>query len=269
MLVDYVPSESFLHRLDVRTKLVWFCSCIVAVFLFDHPVYAAAVLALLLTALLLSGLPSHGVKRVSLMLLPVFVILFLVTVFSHEPEEFKDAFSQTVILFLFPDRVAPLTVGGILLGITICLRIMVMVLASLLLTLTTPVDDLLQASQRMHVPYVVAFIVTTAIRFIPTMEQKATMVLDAQRSRGADLDSGGLIKRIRVFSSVLVPMIIDSIRMSENLAMALLNRGFGSSRRIVFLDEIHMKRRDYIALATNFLLLAIVVVLYFQSFGRL
>ena len=269
MLADYIHSDTFLHRLDVRTKLIWFCSFILAIFLFDHPLYIAMFLMLLLLILSASGLPSDGVKRISMMLLPVLVILIGVTMFSHNPQQFVDPFSQTILMYLFPENVAPLTIGGILLGVTIASRIFVMVLASLLLTYTTPIDDFLQVSQRLKVPYVIAFIITTAVRFIPTMEQKAMMVLDAQRSRGADLESGGLIKRIRVFGSVLIPMIVDSIRMSENLAMALMNRGFGASSRLTFFDEIHMKKNDYLALAANLSFVAAVFILYFLKFGRL
>jgi energy-coupling factor transport system permease protein len=202
MLADYVHCDTFLHRLDVRTKLIWFCSFILVIFLFDHPLYSVTFLMLLVLILNASGLPSNGVKRISMMLLPVLVILLTVTMFSHDPQQFDEPFSRTVLFYLFPDNVAPLTIGGILLGVTIACRIFVMVLASLLLTYTTPIDDFLQVSQRLKVPYVIAFIITTAVRFIPTMEQKAMMVLDAQRSRGADLGSGGLIKRIKVFGSV-------------------------------------------------------------------
>jgi energy-coupling factor transporter transmembrane protein EcfT len=95
------------------------------------------------------------------------------------------------------------------------------------------------------------------------------MVLDAQRSRGADLDSRGVIQRVRSFSSVLIPMIVDSIRMSENLALALINRGFGASRRMTFFDEIRMKACDYRALAMDVIFLGVVFIMYFRQAGRL
>jgi energy-coupling factor transport system permease protein len=269
MLADYVHSDTFLHRLDVRTKLIWFCSSILAVFLFEHPLVVLAFLMLQLLVFRISGLPTEGVKRISIMLFPVLLILFLVTMFTHNPERFSDPFSRTVFFYLFPNQTAPLTVGGMLLGLTIVVRIVVMVLASLLLTYTTPIDDFLQVAQRLRVPYVIAFIITTALRFIPTMEQKAMMVLDAQRSRGADLDSGGLIKRVRSFGSVLIPMIVDSIRMSENLALALINRGFGTSRRMTFYDEIQMKTCDYRALSVDIVFLGVVFIMYFRHAGRL
>ena len=269
MLADYVHSDTFLHRLDVRTKLIWFCSIILAAFLFEHPLFVVAILMLELLAFRISGLPTEGVKRISVILFPVLLILLLVTMFTHEPERFSDPFSRTVLLYLFPHQTAPLTCGGVLLGLTIVCRIVVMVLASLLLTYTTPIDDFLQVSQRLRVPYVIAFIITTALRFIPTMEQKAMMVLDAQRSRGADLDSRGVIQRVRSFSSVLIPMIVDSIRMSENLALALINRGFGASRRMTFFDEIRMKACDYRALAMDVIFLGAVFIMYFRQAGRL
>jgi energy-coupling factor transport system permease protein len=269
MLADFVHTNTFLHRLDVRTKLVWFVSIILAVFLFEHPLVVLSLLMLQVLVLTISGLPTKGAKRIGVMLFPVLLILLLVTMFTHTPERFGSSFSQTVLFYLFPNQTAPLTVGGVLLGLTIVCRICSMVLASLLLTYTTPIDDFLQVAQRLRVPYVIAFIITTALRFIPTMEQKAMMVLDAQRARGADLDSGGLIKRVRSFGSVLIPMIVDSIRMSENLALALINRGFGASRRMTFYDEIQMKACDYRALALNVAFLGVVLFTYFTHAGQL
>ena len=78
-----------------------------------------------------------------------------------------------------------------------------------------------------------------------------------------------VIRRVRSFSSVLIPMIVDSIRMSENLALALINRGFGASRRMTFFDEIRMKACDYRALAMDVIFLGAVFIMYFRQAGRL
>ena len=154
-------------------------------------------------------------------------------------------------------------------GCSYLCKILTMVLASLLLNFTTPIDDFLQLSRVLRIPYKIGFIMTTAVRFIPTMENKAQMALDAQRSRGADLDAGGIIKRFRSYSSVMIPLIVDSIRMSENLALAMINRGFGGSPAYTFLHEIKMARKDYLLVLTALVFLVFSIVLKLDHYGQL
>jgi energy-coupling factor transport system permease protein len=269
MLIDYVDGHSQLHRLDVRTKSVWCVLCIGLAFLFQHPL-APLVLALFLLILFAAyRIPLAGVRHVLLMLLPILVIVLGVTSFSCVPEQFTSPGAQRVFFFLFPGNVAPLTVGGVLTGCAVACRILVMVLASLLLTATTPLEDFLQLSQRLRIPYVVAFIVTTAIRFVPTMETKSHMVLDAQRARGADLDTGGFLRRLRGSVAIMIPMIVDSIRMSEGLAMAMINRGFGGRVRSTFMADIVMRRRDYLLIAAAVCVAFLAVAAKSQHIDRL
>ena len=110
---------------------------------------------------------------------------------------------------------------------------------------------------------------TTSLRFIPTLENKALMVLNAQRARGADLDSGGVWKRVRSYSSIMIPMIVDSIRMSENLALAMLNRGFGASKTPTMDDDVGLRRIDYFLLTLSILLLVISMMLKLKQCGQL
>jgi energy-coupling factor transport system permease protein len=269
MLADYVLHTTFLHRLDIRTKAVLFFVNITLVFLFNDPVYNIVFLLGTVACFVFSGLPRDGVRRICMMLLPVFIVLFPVTAFSSLPDQFSHPQSRHVILYLFPNNIAPLTIGGLLLGCSFICRISVMVLSTLLLTYTTPVDDFLRLSQKLRVPYTFAFIVTTSLRFIPTLENKALMVLNAQRARGADLDSGGVWKRVRSYSSIMIPMIVDSIRMSENLALAMLNRGFGASKTPTMEDEFSLRRIDYFLLTLSILLLIISLVLRLKQFGQL
>jgi energy-coupling factor transport system permease protein len=269
MLADYVPGETFLHRMDIRTRASMFSVNIVLALLFNNPVYSGLVLAWTFGCFIFSGLPRGGVRRMFLMLLPVFIILFPVTAFSYMPEQFTQPYSRHIVFYLFPHDIAPLTIGGVLLGCSFICRISVMVLSTLLLTYTTPVDDFLRLSQKLRVPYTIAFIITTALRFIPTLENKALMVLNAQRARGAEIDSGGVWRRVRSYSSIMIPMIVDSVRMSENLALAMLNRGFGASHRPTVDEESPLRRSDYVLLAGSLTFLIFSLVLKLEHFGQL
>src|SRR5208337_3251003 len=95
--------------------------------------------------------------------------------------------------------------------------------------MTTSADDLGLALEQAHVPYVISFTFTTAVRLVPTMAVDAQTVVDAQRSRGLELDKGNFLKRVKNYIPILIPLIISAISRSVELAEALEARAFGAS----------------------------------------
>lgn len=255
MMIGYIARDSLLHRLDARTKIIWCAVLVGLAFILPHPLCGLAIAGVLCALFGLGRLPGSGLGRILVMLAPILLIVLVMTAFSYAPDHFKTASSRRVYFSLFPNSTATLTTGGILLGCMFICRIIVMVLVSLLLTYTTPLDDLLQVSRKLHMPSTIAFVMATAVRFIPTLDEKSQMVSDAQRSRGARIDGGGFLRTIRSHLSFMVPLIVGSIRMSENLAVALVNRGFGAGKQVTFLYEIRMNPRDYLLSAIALLLL--------------
>jgi len=132
--------------------------------------------------------------------------------------------------------------------------------------MTTSPDDLGLALQQAHVPYTLCFTFTTAVRLVPTMAVDAQTVIDAQKSRGLELDKGNLFKRIRNYIPILIPLIVSAIRRSIELAEALESRAFGVTSKRQSLIVLQMKRSDYLAMAVSGLLLflALWVSLYVQ-----
>jgi energy-coupling factor transport system permease protein len=268
MLIEYFPSNSFLHRLDVRTKTLWFIVITVISFRFDAPLVNLSLVLALWLMLILSGSPLSTIKHVLKPLIPIFIIMLLVTGFTYPVANIHTE-SYKRIIFTFPGEVFPLTIGGILYGLTLVLRIFVMVLASSLITLSTSIEDILQFLKKLKLPHQLAFVIATGIRFIPTMQKKSEMIQDAQRARGANPGKGGIIKSIKSFIPVLIPMIVDSLRMSDNLAMATLNRGFGSMKKTTDLHEIKMQPYDYIICLAGVLMLIIAILAGTQNTGAL
>ena len=261
MMIEYREGDSLLHRLDVRTKALWGTVVIALAFLLAHPVAGVILVVLLLALIATAGVPWAGLKRIAGMLSPILVILLAVSAFSSTPDQFEAASSRHVILTLFPNGTAPLTVGGLFLGCMFVCRIMIMVLTSVVITSTTPLDDFLHLFRKLKIPPTLGFVLTTALRFVPTMEAKSSMILDAQRSRGAAIDSGGFFRTIRSSIAIMVPLIVDSIRMSENLAVALVNRGFGGSKEATVMSDIIMKPVDYWLAACAMVLLGVGIAL--------
>ncbi|MGQ9542848.1 MAG: energy-coupling factor transporter transmembrane component T family protein [Candidatus Bathyarchaeia archaeon] len=144
------------------------------------------------------------------------------------------------------------------------LRFLVLISAFSLFFITTSPDDLGLVLEKLHLPYTLSFTFTTAVRLVPTIALEAQTIVDAQRSRGLELDKGNIIDRLRRHIPILIPLIVSAIRRSTELAEALESRAFGSCENREPLITLSMKRTDYLVaiLATSLLLIGIFVRLW-------
>jgi energy-coupling factor transport system permease protein len=229
--------------LDVRTKTLAFLMMTVLVFLFSSPVYNLALTLVSLSLTLSVGLTFNVVLGKVKPLVVIFLSIIVLTGISYAPNHFVTPLGRSVIGSSFG---LFLTVGGLLYGLTYLLRILVMVLVSSALIYCTPLDAFLELLRKLKMPYQLAFVLTTAIRFVPTMEKKTESILDAQRARGSRVGTGSFMDRIRTYIPVMVPMMVEAVRMSEVLAVAMLNRGYGASAVATPLRELKMETTDYL-----------------------
>ena len=209
-LTLYVPAATPLHRLHPVTKLGGLVGFIVAAFVVDRPVVllplAAAIFGLLVPA---GGLPN--LRRLRVMFVLVFVFTLLIWTF----------FYRTVLV--------P-TYAGFLYGLSTAMRLDTFLAAGILFLTTTRVEEVAYALGRLGVPYTVGFTLTLAFRLVPVFFDAALAVLQAQRCRGLELARGGLVRRLRRFVPILVPVLIGALRRADRMAMALELRGFNSGR---------------------------------------
>lgn len=246
MLIEYLPGESLIHRLDVLTKVLGFLTVVIWSFLFQNPLYnLVMVLGIVLLALQIR-IPSKKVKQLIFPLVPIFIFLVLISGLSYPPERFQKEISQVVLFSVLPEGGFTVTAGGILTGINFILRLLIMVIASSVLTLTTSIDDFMLLLNRLKVPQEISFMITTALRFIPTLDKKRSLILEAQRARGAKIKDQGTLGRIRAYIPIMVPLFVNSILISENLAKSMLNRGYGYTRSVTPMREIRFRTADYV-----------------------
>ena len=264
MRFEYRPGTTLLHRLDVRAKLWIFLAFMVATFLFGHWL-PNLVLTLIAAALLLwAGIGVRGLLGIIAPLAFIVVIVVAFAAFGFVPSTSSGPDVHEV-LFSLPDGVLPLTVGGLYYGISLGLRILTMVMLTTLLLVVTPIDHFVAAMREARVPHFIVFIVMTALRFIPTMQHRAEQVLDAQRARGARTDRGGLVSRVRAYIPIMVPLLTSGIRMSDDLAAAMINRGYGATKRPTALLTLRAVARDFVAVAVVALGLGVLVWLRIQG----
>lgn len=264
MRFEYQPGHTFLHRMDVRAKLLGFTAVLVMTFLFGQwiPNLGLAVIAAAL--MLWAGARPGDLLKILGPLTLIAVIVAAFAAYAYVPTESTPPEFARVVASL-PDGSLPLTVGGISYGVSLALRILTMVMLTTLLLITTPIEHFVAAMRQARVPHFIVFIVMTALRFIPTMQHRAEQVLDAQRARGARIDQGGMIRRIQAYIPIMVPLITSGIRMSDDLAAAMVNRGYGATRRPTALFTLQAAPRDYVATVT--ILAAVSAAIWLRTLG--
>jgi energy-coupling factor transport system permease protein len=151
-----------------------------------------------------------------------------------------------------------------ILSLAFTLRFFTIMSAFSFFFMTTSADDLGLALEQIHVPYAISFTFTTAVRLVPTMAIDAQTVVDAQRSRGLELDKGNFMHRIRNYVPILIPLIISAIRRSVELAEALESRAFGATENRISIVTLKMKFVDYLAILATGFGLALATYVYFR-----
>ncbi len=156
-----------------------------------------------------------------------------------------------------------LTAAAIENSAAMTLRFVVLVESFSIFFLTTSPDHLGLALEESKVPYEFAFAFTTAVRFVPVLAEEAQTIMDAQKARGLELEKGGLLKRIRNYVPVLIPLIVSAIRRSLELAEAMESRAWGATKHRTNLYALKLHKGDFVLVAITAIILAVTVYVHF------
>jgi len=263
MSIEYIPGDTLLHRLDVRTKMVGFLGFIIVSFLFQDPLYQLLILTFTGLLAFWIKIPLRKIVGMLFPLIPIIISIILITGFTFAPDRFDRISSQAILFYALPGERVGATVGGFLMGATFILRLFSMMIISSVLTLTTSMDEFTQFFQKMKVPVEISMMLTTAIRFIPTLDKKRRLIIEAQKARGANFNHKGIGGSIRSYLPIMIPMFINSILMANSLSMAMLNRGYGLTRTCTPMREISFEPWDYWTISFIVLLLTLAVFVRF------
>ncbi|MEN6611279.1 MAG: energy-coupling factor transporter transmembrane component T [Methanoregulaceae archaeon] len=219
-LLRYLPGDSLLHRLDPRTKLLMLLAMSVVALLFSSlPVLILAFLfetALAVT----SGLGKRFFQALTLVS-PLFLIVILLDSFFTKVSSGQVWFSAQVG-FLHPE----VTTGGILFAVAMGLRLLTLVGISFLFIMTTSPDDFVRSLKSIRVPPTLTFSLGYALHSTTALTEDTRQIMDAQRSRGLELDRGNLIRNRNKLTALFIPVTVSLLKRSKNTADAMQARGF-------------------------------------------
>ena len=256
---QYVESGSAIHRLDPRTKLLLLIVNIVFLFLTDGMMSLG--LCFLQTALIIafSGVPVRMFLKNIKTILPIIIFTTVINLFYGEGEVLLSYWRITV------------TTGGVWRAIYMATRIILLIIVSSVLTYTTTPNDITDAIESLLSPlrfiglrsavHMLAMMMTIALRFIPTLVEETEKIINAQKARGADLESGKLFERIRALIPILIPLLISAVRRAYELAEAMECRCYNGGVGRVRMKRLKYALRDLWAALINLGFCAGVIVL--------
>jgi energy-coupling factor transport system permease protein len=253
---QYYPGNSWVHKLDPRLKIVAALAFIVSLFLIrDFFGYIIAVAALAVT-IAVSRVPPGFILRGLKAIFIIIIFTFTLNMFMTGGE----------LLF----SIGPLTVTkeGLYNALFMGTRLVLLIIGSSLLTLTTKPIRLTDGMESLMKPFGIfglpahelAMMMTIALRFIPTLLEETDKIMKAQSARGADFESGGIIKRAKNLIPILVPLFISAFRIAQELAMAMEARCYRGGEGRTRLHELKFRGRDAAATALGALFIALIAL---------
>ena len=241
---QHIPGDSLIHRLDPRTKIL--SSIVLIVLLFVVKGFIGYGLVALGIALVVraSNIPLRFVLRG---VRPLMVIL---------------VFTLTLHLFMTDGRIIfqiwflKVTWEGLIRGLMMGTRLLLLIIGTSMLTLTTSpmqltdgIETLLRPGKKIGIPaHELAMMMTIALRFIPTLLEETEKIMKAQMARGADFQSGGLTQRAKSLLPLLVPLFVNAFRRADDLAIAMEARGYRGGEGRTKLKELKFQRVDAVAM---------------------
>ena len=243
---QYYPARSLLHKLDPRMKIILTILYIVCSFICKNVISYAILLASALLLVIIGRVPLRiilrGLKGV------LFILLFtaILNIFWTKGDT-----------LLWSWKFIEIYLEGLYAALFIMIRITVLIIGTgMLLTYTTTpialtnaIEDLLSPLKRLHVPvHSFAMMMTIALRFIPTLSEEAERIMTAQKARGADFTSGGLVQRAKALIPVLIPLFVSAFNRAGDLAIAMECRCYNGGEGRTRMNVRHIKFVDFIPL---------------------
>lgn len=255
---QYFPGNSVIHRLDSRVKLV--LDILYLVILFTAQSYTGLLLGLLFMVL------CYSLAKIRLIMifksvkpiLPLMIFTGVLNLFFVKGETplFKWEFIE-----IYPE--------GVDTALFMLIRVLTLIIGmSLLIYTTSPImltdaiERLLSPLKKIHVPvHELSMMMTIALRFIPTLVEETDKIMSAQKARGAEMDTGGLIKKAKSLIPVLIPLFVSAFKRANELATAMECRCYHGGEGRTRLKVMHTAPRDYVAIVVMLALFAGVIVI--------
>lgn len=254
-LGQYYQTESVIHKLDPRVKLGGTILFIISLFFFKNFLGYVIAALFLGIAVKLSRVPFRFMVRGMKSILFLLMLTVVFNLFLTQGTPIVTVWKLTI------------TWEGLGLAVSMAVRLTLLIIGSSIMTLSTTPNNLTDGMEKMMRPlkifkvpvHEVAMMMSIALRFIPILLEETDKIMKAQIARGADFESGNLIKRAKAMVPLLVPLFISAFRRANDLAMAMEARCYRGGEGRTKMKPLIYRKRDYIAYVCLLIYLAVSV----------
>ncbi len=255
-LGQYMPGKGIVHKADPRLKILILIAFIVLIFCSFNFIALGVVSAAVAVVIALSDIPVKYYFKSLKVIIFIVIITSIINMFYGTGEP------------IFRFWILKITMSGIIRAIFVTVRIILLILISSCLTFTTSPTDLTDAIERLMKPlkifrvkvHEIAMMMTIALRFVPTLLEETDKIMSAQKARGADMESGGLIKKVKAMTPILIPLFVSAFRRAYDLAMAMECRCYQGGDGRTRMKSLHLQKHDVYCIIFAAVVLAGVVV---------
>ncbi|WP_312644766.1 energy-coupling factor transporter transmembrane component T [Hydrogenoanaerobacterium sp.] len=242
---QYFPGKSALHRLDPRMKIVLTLAYVVLLFVASNIWGLFVGVAFLVIAYGVSRIPPRMILKSLKPVVPIILFTAVLNMFFIEGES------------IFKWWIFNITREGVNTAILMAVRIICLIAGTSLLTYTTSPIALTDGIERLMSPlkklkfpvHELAMMMTIALRFIPTLIEETDKIMSAQKARGADMESGGLIQRAKALIPILIPLFVSAFRRADELALAMECRCYRGGDGRTRMKQLKMQAVDFVCAA--------------------
>lgn len=254
---QFFPGKSIVHRLDSRIKLLLTVMFIIMLFMADTFLELLIGVLFIGLAYVVSSIPLKMIFKSVKPIVPLIVFTAVLNLF------FISTGDVLVHWWIFK-----ITTGSLQTAVFMIVRIIALIVGTSLLTYTTSPIALTDAIERILSPlkkiklpvHEVAMMMTIALRFIPTLVEETDKITMAQKARGADMESGSILKRAKALVPILIPLFVSAFRRAEELAMAMECRCYHGGEGRTRLKQLHFAMRDLYAVIISAVPIVLIII---------
>ena len=260
---QFFPGKSIVHRLDPRIKILLVFGFIITLFIVRNLVSFGLIILFLAVTIFTAKIPVKTVLKSLKPILPLILFTAILNIF----------FIDGHVLFRW--GWIRITEDGIRLAVLMVIRIVCLITGASLLTYTTSplaltdaIERLLSPLKKIHFPvHEMAMMMTIALRFIPTLIEETDKIMSAQKARGADLETGGLMKRAKALVPILIPLFVSAFRRAEELALAMECRCYRGGEGRTRMKQLKLTASDWViaVFVTAFYIVGILMNLWIPA----
>ncbi len=255
---QYLPGNSVVHRMDPRSKILLTLFIIVFLFMTNSFVGYGLFALLIFGTVVVAKIPMNYILRGLKPLILILVLTFGLHLFMDPGD----------VLF----HIGPInaTKQGLISGLMMVFRLILLIVTTSIMTLTTSPIDLTDGLERLMRPFQaigvpaheLAMMMTIALRFIPTLIEETDKIMKAQMARGADFESGNIIRRVKSMIPVLVPLFVSAFRRADELALAMEARCYRGGKGRTRMKELKFSSLDAVTSGAVLMYVVLVTVLF-------